>query len=151
MKHPIAIGNIKVEPGKKGYGSIHVANRGDGAPIGIPVSVVNGAEDGPRLWIQAGSHGDEIGALFTVNRVVAEADPGKLKGAIIGIPMIDFPALEAGHATAMGQRLNPIDQQNMNRTYPGNPEGVLSERMTHIQFQAIKEHADCVIDLHDGA
>ena len=51
--------------------------------------------------------------------VIKETDPANLKGAIRGLTMINFPALEAGHATAMGQRLNPIDQQNMNRTYQG--------------------------------
>ncbi|MCK4815771.1 succinylglutamate desuccinylase/aspartoacylase family protein, partial [bacterium] len=150
MKRSITIGNIEVQPGSKGYGAIHVANRGDGAPVGIPVCVVNGSEDGPRLWMLGCSHADEIGTTLTVTRTVNSTDPKKLKGAIIGIPVINFPALEAGHATAMGQRLNPIDQQNLNRTYLGNPNGLLSDRMTYRLIEELKNNADYVIDLHDG-
>jgi predicted deacylase len=69
--------------------------RPDGSWVTIPVAIVNRAEDGPRLWLQAGCQGGEAAGAFCVTEIVNVLDPSKLRGAVIGIPVVNTPALKS--------------------------------------------------------
>jgi predicted deacylase len=69
-----------------------------------------------------------------------------MRGAVVGVPVLNTMAFEAC------QRGNPADTfaYDMNRIYPGRPEGFLSERVAHAHYLEMKEHADLEISIHSG-
>ncbi|MDI6870576.1 MAG: succinylglutamate desuccinylase/aspartoacylase family protein [Bacillota bacterium] len=141
------MGPVKVKPGTTAFGHVPVANRPDGTMVNLPVIVAHGVEPGPTLVVGACCHGDEHEGTMTVIRLGREIDPQRLKGTFIGVPVINVPAF---HNMRRG---NPYDLYilDMNRIFPGRPDGFLTERIAHTFFQEIVSRADLLIDLHSGA
>ena len=52
------VGTASANPGEVGRGVIPAGRAFDG-PIEIPVIVVRGEHDGPVLWVDGATHGDE--------------------------------------------------------------------------------------------
>jgi len=138
----LEVGSAKAAPGAKGYGAVEVARRGDGSAIIIPVVLVNGLHDGPTLVVQAGIHGDEFPGMEAVWRLVESLDPADLHGQVIAVPVVNTPSF------AICDRVNDIDHQDLNRIFPGKPDGTLSERTAHHLLTEVISKGDCLIDLH---
>jgi predicted deacylase len=113
--------------------------------LSVPLIVVNGAADGPRLWLSAVVHGPEATGTEVIRRVLREAlDPKKLRGSIIAVPVANPLAFQAASYDT------PEDGYNLNRVFPGNPNGTITQRLAHMLFQEVKR-CDFVIDLHANA
>jgi predicted deacylase len=94
----------------------------------------------PELWIVAGVHGDEVEGIACVEEALAGAVPGR--GTLVGVP-VAHPA-----ALAAGTRTGP-DGADLNRTYPGRPDGFPTERVAHALWNAIVEaHPDALLTIH---
>jgi len=144
MKDSLKIGSLTVKSGDKNFGPLKVATRADGSDIFVPLMVVNGAEDGPALNISGGCHGDEYEGMEAVRRVYRKTDPAKLKGAIIGVPVINFSAFETG------RRVSGYDLANLNRHFPGKAGGFFTENLAHVYFTEVVSKADYILDFHGG-
>jgi len=144
MPKTLQVGNIKVEPGEKKCGRVEVGRRPDGSQIYIPVMVANGGGDGPVLNVSSGCHGDEYEGSVAIRRWWQALEPQALRGVFLGVPVINVLAYEAG------ARRSWIDQRNLNRTYPGNPDGFITERLAHIYLNEVVYKADLLMDLHGG-
>lgn len=150
MKERLTIGTASAAPGEAARGVITVAHLNDGSPVEVPVCVLNGVDDGPVVWVQNAVHGDEYVGLGAMQRFLQQADPSQLKGAIVAIPVLNILAYRAG------QRGAPQDGMDMNRVYPGKPLTSAMHLFAHSEividrvFSLIKQHADIIIDLHDG-
>lgn len=70
MNGVIKIGGAKAEPGTRSCGHLRVAETVDGAPVNVPIIIVNGAMSGAKLWIQSGTHGDEYEGLEVIRRLL---------------------------------------------------------------------------------
>jgi predicted deacylase len=140
----LEIGDLVIPPGEKGYGPLNVSRRADGSDIFVPLMVVNGREDGPVLNISGGCHGDEYEGMEAVRRAYSNCDPDALKGAIIGVPVLNYSAFEAG------QRASAYDLANLNRNFPGIENGFYTQRLAHVYFNQVIRKADYIIDLHGG-
>jgi len=138
------VGNMKVEPGDKQCGRVEIGRRPDGSQIYIPVMIANGAGDGPALNVSSGCHGDEYEGSVAIRRWWKALDPQALRGVFLGVPVINVLAYEAG------TRQSWIDHTNLNRVYPGNPTGFITERLAHIYLNEVVYKADMVMDLHGG-
>lgn len=141
----IRINGMTAEPGQKVAGVLPVGNFADGAPLEVPFMVLNGAGEGPVVYVQAACHGSEINGLEVIRRLVTEeVDVAALRGAFIIVPVANVTAFthRQGHT--------PFDNENMNRVWPGKPEGRMSERLAHEIWHNCIEPADYVIDLHTG-
>jgi hypothetical protein len=125
-------------------GRLEVGETRDGSTFGLPVAVVNGAEPGDTLYVQAVSDGDELNGVGVVSRVVPRLDPAELSGTVLLVGIVNH------HAFQVAEHRNPIDDRKLNRTYPGDENGTSSERITHATFQAARR-ADLVLDLHQGS
>lgn len=145
MKSAIARGTAKARPGEKAYGLISIPDAlADGSPVELPVAVVNGGTPGPLLYVQAAQHGEELNGFEAARRVVASVNPAKLSGALTYCLPNPLALRERARTTA-------FDDVNMNRIWPGNPEGTVTERAAHtVWVTCIAGKADCVIDLHTG-
>jgi hypothetical protein len=116
----------------------------EGVPVSTPVLVVNGALPGPTLCLTAAVHGDELNGVEVVRRVMHKLVPGKLSGAIIGIPIVNVQGFRRG------SRYLP-DRRDLNRYFPGNPTGSAAARIAHSLFTNIIVHCDALVDLHTGS
>jgi predicted deacylase len=111
----------------------------------IPVGLARGDDDGPALAVIGGVHGTEYAAQEATVEFWEEIDPVQIRGSVRVVLCADTAALE-GHSAYV----NPIDGKNLNRVWPGNPEGTLTERIAHTITKEVIEHSDAVIDVHGG-
>ena len=109
----------------------------------IPVTVVKNG-DGPTALLTGGNHGDEYEgpvALFDLaNTLAAEAVTGRL----VIVPAMNYPAFRAG------RRCSPIDGGNLNRSFPGRPDGTVTEKIADYFQRHLLPLADLVADIHSG-
>ena len=140
----IQVGSAAARRGEKTSGFIEVPDAADpGARI--PVTVVAGASDGPVLAFVAGTHGSEPSPILALQRVRAELDPASLSGTVIMVHVANVPSFV--HRTIYR---GPWDQKNLNRVYPGRPDGTTSERIAHAITTQVIEQCDALVDLHSG-
>ena len=111
--------------------------------IPIPIVVLkNGA--GPTALLVSGTHGDEYEGQVALCNLVKSLDPARIRGRVIILPAANFPAAMAG------RRTSPIDEGNLNRLFPGDPDGTVTEQIAyHIEHELVPM-ADLVCDLHSG-
>lgn len=108
------------------------------------VLVLNGIKDGPTVCLTAAVHGDELNGIEIVRRVLYNIDPQKLTGSIIGVPIVNL------HGFRSGSRYLS-DRRDLNRFFPGDPEGSSASRIAYSFFHEVVSHCDMLIDLHTGS
>ncbi len=147
MSKEFTIGTATAAPGNKATGHVMIGTRPDGSSLGIPVTVLNGAKDGPTLCVDAGVHGDELEGMLAMMELARAIDPRKLSGRFVGAHAVNVPAFEAG------RRGNPLDNfiWDLNRVFPGQADGFLTERIAHLYLSEVVSKADMVISFHCGA
>jgi uncharacterized protein len=140
----LVVEHLEAQPGETRQGYLAVTEMRDGTPSQIPVALVNGAEDGPTLYLQAISDGDELNGLSVIRRVLGRLDVKQLRGRVIAVPIVNVHALHAHQA------FSPIDGKKMNRCFPGRQDGTSSERIAYRLFQNAVLQSNYVVDLHQG-
>jgi predicted deacylase len=116
----------------------------EGVPVSTPVLVVNGALPGPTLCLTAAVHGDELNGIEMVRRVMHNLEPSRVSGAVIGIPIVNVQGFRRG------SRYLP-DRRDLNRYFPGNPNGSAAARIAYSFFTNVIAQCDALIDLHTGS
>ncbi|MFV0276011.1 MAG: succinylglutamate desuccinylase/aspartoacylase family protein, partial [Parahaliea sp.] len=116
----------------------------DGIYSATPVLVVNGAEPGPVLCLTAAVHGDELNGVETVRRVLYELDAGKLRGTVVGVPIVNLQGFHRGSRYLS-------DRRDLNRFFPGDPAGSSASRIAYSFFHEIIKHCSAIVDLHTGS
>jgi hypothetical protein len=138
---------ITVEKGNVKSRKVRVAELADGTPVEVPIIIVNGAEPGPTLYVQAGVHGDEPLAMEIASRVARETDPNDLSGVMIVVPIANVPAyLTRSHMFALEER----PRYDMLECFPGMPNGSLTQRIAYFLYKEVILKADYVMDIHGG-
>jgi predicted deacylase len=84
--------------------------------IPIPVACIKNG-DGPRVLLMAGNHGDEYEGQVALGKLIRSLEAEEVRGRIIILPSANFPAAMAG------SRTSPLDEGNLNRSFPGDPYG----------------------------
>jgi predicted deacylase len=111
--------------------------------IPIPVtSIKNGS--GPRVLLVSGNHGDEYEGQVTLMKLTRRLEADDVKGRIIIVSAANFPAAMAG------RRTSPIDAGNLNRSFPGDPNGPPTAMIAHYIEHVLLPQSDFVVDLHSG-
>jgi uncharacterized protein len=113
--------------------------------ISIPMIVVRGRKDGPRIAVISGIHGGEYPGPAAAIRLSREIDPGTLSGSLVIVPVVN--------QTSFWQRtafVTPEDGVNLNRVFPGDSNGSFSELLACRVFETVVVPADVMIDLHSG-
>ena len=111
--------------------------------IVIPITVAKNG-DGPTILLTGANHGDEYEgpvALFDLANNINSED---IQGRVIIVPGMNYPAFQAA------KRTSPIDGGNMNRVFPGNPEGTFTEKIADYFNRTLLPLADFVVDFHSG-
>ena len=94
----------------------HSVTRSAYGAISIPLAVSKNG-DGPTVFLMAGNHGDEYEGQIVLCKLIRELEPRHIKGRVIIMPAANLPAAMAS------ARVSPIDQGNLNRAFPGDPNG----------------------------
>ncbi|MCA9045354.1 MAG: succinylglutamate desuccinylase/aspartoacylase family protein [Planctomycetaceae bacterium] len=113
------------------------------ANVFIPITCINNG-DGPTVLIIGGNHGDEYQGQIAAWNLSRELNPDDVTGRIILIPSLNFPAAREA------KRLSPLDGMNMNRAFPGTPEGPVTSQIAHFLTTVLFPMSDVVIDIHSG-
>lgn len=121
----------------------HSRNDSAWGSVMIPITVIaNG--DGPTALLTGGNHGDEYEGPIALQSLAWGLDPADITGRVIVLPYMNYPAFRAG------TRVSPIDQVNMNRCFPGRPDGTVTQKIAHYIHDALLPLADLVLDYHSG-
>jgi predicted deacylase len=121
----------------------HSVHRSAYGWIPIPAACIANGE-GPRVLLVAGNHGDEYEGQLVLSRLIQEIDPGELHGRLIILPMANLLAAEAG------LRTSPLDDGNLNRSFPGDPNGTPTQITAHYIEEVLLPRVDLLVDLHSG-
>lgn len=140
----LALSELTGGPGSRVSGFLTVP--GVAGPSGrIPVTVVRGMGPGPTLALVAGVHGYEYAPMLALHRLRETLDPAELAGAVILVHVAN-----AGSFHGRTIYRHPEDHKNLNRVYPGDPAGTVSQRVAAVLTTQVIAQADYLIDLHAG-
>jgi predicted deacylase len=126
-------------------GSLKVGDMPDGRLVQIPVLLGRGAAPGPTLWLHGCVHGNEACGAFVLHRLFRGLDPAALSGTLVALPILNITAFRAR------QRMSPFEGYaggDLNRCFPGKPDGTHTEQMAHAIYTELRAHADYFVDLH---
>ncbi len=140
----VQIGGLTVAPGAKATGWLPVMET-LGQEVRIPLAVVHGTEPGPRVLVNAGVHPPEYAAIEAAIRTFRSVDAKTLRGTVIVVPVLNMPAFLIGAPYVV-----PLDNQNLNRVFPGSPDGTASQRIAHTLLNQVAAKCEYIIDLHGG-
>lgn len=109
----------------------------------IPITVIANGK-GPTALLTGGNHGDEYEGPVALQELAASLQPEQITGRVIILPMMNQPAFSAG------LRCSPVDGGNMNRSFPGRPDGTVTQKICHYIASELVPLADIVLDFHSG-
>lgn len=142
MNRTVSLGSASVNLGEKTSGHWKAIERDDGEAESLPVLIINGSKSGPTVWLSGCHHGDEVSSALAVLMCFNAIEPKNLRGSIIAIPVSNPSAFWAK------TRASPHDWLDMERCFPGNPNGAYTERLCHALQEQVVSHATYLIDLH---
>ena len=144
IEKPLVINGLSIQPGTQCTLDLPAARLYTHTPMSIPVHVISGKKTGPRLFISAAIHGDEINGVEIIRRVLNLPSLKRLKGTIIAVPIVNV------HGLINHSRYLP-DRRDLNRSFPGSDKGSLAARLAHLFMQQIVTQSTHGIDIHTGA
>src|SRR5215469_8808168 len=109
----------------------------------IPVTVIKRG-DGPTALLTGGNHGDEYEGPIALAKLASTLKAKDVNGRVIIVPYMNYPAFRAG------TRTSPIDAGNLNRSFPGRPDGSVTEKIADYFQRELLARADYVLDIHAG-
>jgi predicted deacylase len=124
---------------------IEVRDDTNGVVATIPLGIVEGYAPGRSLGVIGGAHGTEYAAHDAVARFWDSLDPEKITGTVRVVLMADTIAFEKKSAY-----VNPADGKNLNRVWPGDYSGTITEVIAATITERVVSKSDAVIDVHGG-
>ncbi len=144
MQVSLKIGGKTVRPGTQATIHIPVAPLYTHTAMTMPVHVIHGRKKGPRLFVCAAIHGDEIIGVEIIRRMLELKKLSRLRGTLIAVPVVNV------YAFIQQSRYSP-DRRDLNRFFPGSEKGSLTSRLADVFFEEIVKGSDYGIDLHAGS
>jgi len=144
LNGPISIGGTIVPRGERQILNLPVGRLYTQADISMPVEVVNGRMDGPRLFVSAAIHGDELNGVEIIRRLLRHSSLKRLRGTLIAVPVVNV------HGLLHRSRYLP-DRRDLNRSFPGSERGSLAARIANLFMEEVVANCSHGIDLHTGA
>lgn len=144
QRGPLEIASVQLSPCTVTQLRIPLSEVAIRAPVPVHVTVVRGAAPGPRLFLTAGVHGDELNGVAIVREVSQRLDPRRLSGDVICVPIVNVPGF-------LNRSRYLPDGTDPNRFFPGAPGGKPAERLAHELVREIVSRCDYGIDFHTAA
>ncbi len=144
MISDLIINNQSIAPGSNVMVDLPLPRLYTHALMTMPIHVIRGKKPGPRLFVSAAIHGDELNGVEIIRRLVKHPALNKLHGDLIAIPMVNV------YGIIHHSRYLP-DRRDLNRSFPGSSKGSLAARLADLFMTEIVEKCTHGIDLHTGA
>lgn len=144
VRSDLRIGNVKMGPGESREVDLLIGKQYDFTEIHMPVKVIRGKKDGPRLFVSAAVHGDEVNGVEIIKRLLQLKALNSINGTLLCVPIVNvfgFNSLD---------RYLP-DRRDLNRCFPGSSNGSLASRLAHLFVKEIVNNCTHGIDLHTGS
>lgn len=140
----LQVDGLKVKPGEEKHIELDVARLPSGTRIHLPVHIFRSKNDGPVVLLSGGLHGDEVNGIEIVRRILDKKIPQKiLCGSIVAMPIINMYGF-------INFSRDVPDGKDVNRSFPGNPDGSLASIVAHTLSRKILPEIDFGIDFHTG-
>lgn len=137
----LELGGLRAEPGEKTSGFMSIG----GGEFSLPATILRGKEPGKTMLITAGVHSGEYVGIQAALELSLRLNIGKVAGTVIIIKVVNRLAFENRKGS-----VGLTDGKNLNREFPGNPEGTEMERLAYAIASEVQPLADYYIDLHSG-
>ncbi|OZC04438.1 succinylglutamate desuccinylase/aspartoacylase family protein [Rubricoccus marinus] len=144
FSEPLFIGGTAVARGERTTVRLPIAPLYTLAAMAMPVHVIRGKKDGPRLFISAAIHGDEILGVEIIRRLLGLKLLKQLRGTLLAVPVVNVYGYTAR------SRYLP-DRRDLNRSFPGSASGSMASRLAHTFMSEVVTNSTHGIDLHTGA
>ena len=138
------IGGVQVPPGSRATVNLPVANLYTNSPVVLPVIVQHGARPGPKLFVSAALHGDEIIGVEIIRRLLRLPELRNLAGTLLAVPIVNVMAF-------LQQSRYLPDRRDLNRSFPGSDSGSLAARLANLFLKEVVNRCEYGVDLHTGA
>ncbi|MET0065558.1 MAG: succinylglutamate desuccinylase/aspartoacylase family protein [Candidatus Thiodiazotropha sp.] len=138
------IGEVEIPPGARVNLDLPIAKSPTHTPLSMPIQVWRGKKPGPRLFVSAAIHGDELNGVEIIRRILKQKILSRLHGTLITIPIVNV------YGVIQHSRYLP-DRRDLNRNFPGHEGGSLASRLANLFMREIVANSTHGIDLHTGA
>ena len=141
---PIRIGGQEIRAGQRLRVDVPLPSLFTQTTVFLPVHVLHGRRPGPRLFVTAAVHGDEINGIAIIRRLLASTQLKNLRGTLLAVPVVNV------YGFVRHSRYLP-DRRDLNRSFPGSGSGSLASRLAAALMTDVVADSDIGIDLHTGA
>ena len=125
MGKTINVGEVSAAPGQIRHGPAAWVELRDATRVPLPVIIINGHEDGPKVVLCGATHSTELSGTATIHALKKRINPEKLKGSIIAFPIANPLAMQ------FGSYVSPHDGANLAVSYPGSESGSITGRFAN--------------------
>lgn len=143
MPSTLDVAGLSVPPGERVMQVVN-ADLGDNQ-VQVPIIAVNGRQEGRRVTVSAGVHGAEYVGIEGARRLGTSLDPATVSGSVVVVPVMNTTAFFARSIYTSG-----LDNNNLNRMFPGDANGAPAQRLAAWLFREIIRPADFFVDMHGG-
>lgn len=144
MQPPITIAGIRIKPGQQTTVQVPVARLYTHTEMAMPVHVVHGRREGPRLFVCGAIHGDEIIGTEIVRRLIQRKRLKSIRGTLLAVPVVNV------YGFLQHSRYSP-DRRDLNRFFPGSEKGSLTSQLAGAFMEEVVQGSTHGIDLHAGS
>ncbi len=141
---PFAIAGTVIAPGTRRNVELPVARLPTDTSLSMPVSVICGRRPGPRLWLNAVIHGDELNGIEIIRQVLHRLVPRELAGVVVAVPIVNV------FGFVNESRYLP-DRRDLNRSFPGSRRGSLASQLAHLFMTEVVDRCEYGLDFHTGS
>lgn len=141
---PLEIGGVQILPGQSIQIEVPVVKLYTDTSMSMPVKVIRSRHNGPTVFVSAAVHGDELNGVEIIRRLIQSKRLKLVTGTLILVPMVNVYGV-------LNQSRYMPDRRDLNRSFPGSPNGSLAGRVADKFLQEIVSHCQYGIDLHTGA
>jgi predicted deacylase len=140
----VTLGPKDFRPQDLTRGSKHRCTLAFGGTLSFPLLVARGRRPGPTLVVSANVHGDEYEGVRAILETFEWLDPEAMSGDLLAVPVLNVPAFWNG------TRTSPLDDANLARVFPGDPDGTPSQQIAWQFAHSVMARADFYLDLHSA-
>jgi predicted deacylase len=144
MKEILKVGEVSAEPGQKKYGPATWVELRDGSRVQLPVILLNGRHEGPKVVVNCATHPTELVGYAASQIVTRRIDPAQMTGSLVVFPVSNPLGMQ------WGEYVTPHDYVNMYVAYPGSKDGTITSRLANFIWENASKTADLVMDVHEN-
>ena len=144
MRGSVTVAGTTVDPGHRRDLAPVASESYTGDRTTIPMAVINGVQDGPRLFVTAAVHGDELNGIAICQQLLPQLRPETLRGIVIVVPVVNVLGAQ------IRSRYLP-DRRDLNRSFPGSNAGSMAARIARLLHDDVLLGSDAGVDLHTAA